>query len=328
MAGITDLPFRLLNRKFGCELAFVEMINVRSLGYNSRKTQEMLATGKDDRPLGVQILGCEPDFIVRGLDILRDYRYDVLDFNAACPVRKVTRRGEGATLLKDPRRLNKLLQLVIKNSSVPVTVKIRSGWDKGSLNALELALAAEEAGVSALFIHGRTKAQGYSGKVDYGTIARIKAGLKIPVIASGDILSALLAAKMFEETACDGVLIARGALGNPWIFRQIKGLLEEDKLPVYPGSAEIAETMLEHLDGCISFQGERNGVKIFHKFFGWYVRGRRGIRRLKEKAYRAKGRQDMAAVIEEFRNKKSPVRGDFFVGDRPDGLRYQPTSLV
>jgi len=302
MAGITDLPFRLLNRKFGFELAFIEMINVRSLGYNSRKTREMLQSTKEDRPLGVQILGCEPDFILRGLDILKDYRYDILDFNAACPVKKVTRRGEGASLLKVPENLNSLLRLVIKHSRVPVTVKIRSGWDKNSLNAVELALAAESAGVSALFIHGRTKAQGYSGKVDYQSIAKVKAALKIPVIASGDVLSAQLAGKMFEETGCDGVLIARGALGNPWIFRQIRGLLENDKLPVYPSESEISDIMLEHFDGCVAFCGEGNGAKIFHKFFGWYARGRRNIRRLKEKAYRAKNREDMRAVIEEFRN--------------------------
>ncbi len=320
MAGITDLPFRLLNRKFGCELAFVEMINVRSLGYNSRKTQEMLATGKEDRPLGVQILGCEPDFILRGLDILQKYRYDILDFNAACPVKKVTSRGEGASLLKDPARLNKLLQLVIKHSWAPVTVKIRSGWDRDSLNAVELALAAQEAGVSALFIHGRTKAQGYSGKVDYQAIAKVKVALEIPVIASGDILSALLAVKMFEETGCDGILIARGALGNPWIFKQIKGLLEEDRLSVYPSASEIADIMLEHLNACIAFHGERNGAKIFHKFFGWYVRGRRNIRRLKEKAYHAKNRQDMAGVIGEFRVNKNNVYPESKHTENPVGF--------
>ena len=301
MAGITDLPFRLLNRRFGCELAFVEMINVRSLGYNSRKTRQMLSTSNDDRPLGVQILGSEPDFILRGLDILKAYRYDVLDFNAACPVRKVTRRGEGASLLNSPRRLGSLLRLIIKHSAAPVTVKIRSGWDRNSLNAVESAQAAEEAGVNAVFIHGRTRMQGYSGKVDYGLIRRVKQSVKIPVIASGDVLSPQLAVRMFEETGCDGILVARGALGNPWIFRQIRGLLRSNKLPLAVDASGIADVMIEHLDSSIAYHGERSGVKIFHKFFGWYARGRRNIRRLKEKAYRSKGRQDMLKVIEEFR---------------------------
>lgn len=292
MSGISDLAFRLLNRKYGAELAFVEMLNVRSLGYNSRKTEEMLSTNKEDRPLGVQILGCEPDFILRALDILKNYQYDILDFNAACPVKKVTRRGEGAGLLKNPAKLQNLLKLVVKNSEVPVTAKIRTGWDKNSVNAKEVALYAQDAGISALFIHGRTKAQSYSGRVDYGTIRAVKKALDIPVIASGDILSAELARKMSDETGCDGLLIARGALGNPWFFRQA---LKP------PGSDEIADTMSEHLHSCIDFYGVRNGVTVFHKFFGWYTRGFRKIRRLRERAYRTRTKEEMSAVIEDFR---------------------------
>jgi len=292
MSGISDLAFRLLNRKYGAELAFVEMLNVRSLGYNSRKTEEMLSTNKEDRPLGVQILGCEPEFILRALDILKNYQYDILDFNAACPVKKVTRRGEGASLLKNPAKLQNLLKLVVKNSEVPVTAKIRTGWDKNSINAKEIALYAQDAGISALFIHGRTKFQGYSGKVDYQIIKEVKKALDIPVIASGDILSAELARKMSDETGCDGLLIARGALGNPWFFRQV---LKP------PGSDEIADTMLEHLHSCIDFYGVRNGVTVFHKFFGWYTRGFRKIRRLRERAYRTRTKEEMSAVIADFR---------------------------
>lgn len=301
MAGITDLPFRLLNRRFGCDLAFVEMINVRSLGYHSRKTQEMLATNQKDRLLGLQILGCEPDFILRALDILKSYRYDILDFNAACPVKKVTCRGEGASLLKNPAKLHRLLKLVVKNSDVAVTVKIRTGWDKYSLNTREVALAAQDAGVSALFIHGRTKAQGYSGKVDYARIEEVKQLLHIPVIASGDVLSPKLALKMLEETGCDGLLIARGALGNPWIFKHLEAFLTEGKTLPLPDSAQIAEVMIEHLHSCMDFHGPRNGIKIFHKFFGWYGKGFRKIRPLREKAYRAKTEEEMLSVIKEFR---------------------------
>jgi len=290
MSGISDLPFRLLNRKFGCELAFVEMLNVRSLGYNSQKTQEMLSTDKEDKPLGIQILGCEPEFILRALDIFKTYDYDILDFNAACPVKKVTRRGEGASLLKNPVKLQNLLKLIVKNSGAPVTVKIRTGWDKNSINAKEVALYAQDAGISALFIHGRTKAQGYSGRVDYEAISKVKKALDIPVIASGNVLSAELAKKMLDETGCDGLLIARGALGNPWIFK--------DNLPE---ADEIADTMSGHLNSCIDFYGARNGVTVFHKFFGWYTRGFRKIRRLREKAYRTKTKEEMFAVIKDFR---------------------------
>ncbi len=302
MSGISDLPFRNLNRRFGAELAFVEMLNVRSLGYNSRKTEEMLSTDKKDRPLGIQILGCEPEFILRALDILKNYRYDILDFNAACPVKKVTRRGEGASLLKNPLKLQSLLKLVVKNSPVPVTVKIRTGWDRNSLNAREIALYAQEAGISALFIHGRTKTQGYGGRVDYGIIKQVKQALDIPVIASGDVLSAELAGRMFDQTGCDGLLIARGALGNPWIFRQVNGLLKNKNNLELPDPDKIADTMLEHLDSCIGFYGSRNALTIFHKFFGWYSRGFRKIRPLRQKAYRARTRDDMVAIIRDFRS--------------------------
>ena len=300
MAGISDLPFRLLNREFGAELAFVEMINARSLGYNSKKTRFMLSTEQADKPLGVQLLGCEPNFILRALDILEKYEFDLLDFNAACPAKKVTRRGEGSGLLREPKKLNQLLKLIVKNSSRPVSAKIRAGWDKDSINAREAALYAQDAGISALFIHGRTKAQGYSGTVDYKVIKSVKEALKIPVIASGDILSAQLAEKMLTETGCDGLAVARGSLGNPWIFREIRQFLKNGKNLHRPGSQEVVCIMLKHLDMCVDFYGEKVGVVIFRKFLSWYTRGFRKIRPLREKASRAKTRTEILKLSAEF----------------------------
>lgn len=298
MAGITDLPFRMLNRKFGCELAFVEMINVRSISYKSRKTQQMLSSLKTDRPLGVQLLGKERSYILRAIDILNEYKFDLLDFNAACPARKVIRRGEGAGLLKEPQKLKKILALVVKNSRVPVTVKIRIGWDRDSVNAREVALLAEDAGVQGIFIHGRTKEQAYSGVVDYETIRQVKSALQIPVIASGDIFSVSLAKKMFKLTECDGLAIARGALGNPWIFRELEAFFGQGRTPEYPGHEEIIRVMLEHLDAYLEFYSERIGLVKFRKFFAWYTRGFRKIRPLREKSSRAKTRQEMVEIIE------------------------------
>ena len=189
MAGVSDFPFRMLNRKFGCELAFVEMINSRSISYKSKRTQKMLFSDKDDRPLGVQLLGCEEKFVQKAIEIINKYKFDLLDFNAACPVKKVVNRGEGASLLKDPKKLNTILKLVVKTAKVPVTVKIRSGWDKHCVNAKEVASCCQDAGVCGLFIHGRTRVQGYSGAVDYQTIREVKKAMEIPVIASGDIFS-------------------------------------------------------------------------------------------------------------------------------------------
>ena len=305
MAGVSDLPFRLLNRKFGCELAFVEMINVRSISHKSRRTRQMLSVHPKDRPLGIQILGAETKFILQALDILKEYQFDLLDFNAACPVKKVTRRGEGASLLKEPKKLHKLLKLTVDNSGVPVTVKIRSGWDDNSINAKSIALAAQDAGVKAVTIHGRTKTQGYSGKVNYKVIREVKKALAIPVIASGDAFSALLVKKMFDETGCDAVAIARGAFGNPWIFNQAKELLETGKILNKPERKEIIAVMVEHLNGCIDFYGERIGVMQFRKFFAWYTKGMRRVRALREKSSTAKTGDEMAQLIEKCQGNSS-----------------------
>ncbi len=257
----------------------------------------MLSSNPHDRPLGVQLLGCEEKFILRALDVLKEYKFDLLDFNAACPAKKVVRRGEGAGLLKEPKKLNKLLKLLVKNSRLPVTVKIRTGWDAASVNAREVALAAQDAGVAGLFIHGRTKVQGYSGGVDYKAIRGVKKALSIPVIASGDVLSAILAKKMLDETGADALVIARGALGNPWIFEEIKEFLKKGKIVPVPDKAEIVKIMLGHLDASIDFYGERNGVVIFRKFFGWYTKGLRKVRPLREKSSRSKTKEEMVGII-------------------------------
>ena len=294
MAGISDLPFRLLNREFGAELAFVEMINARSIGHKSRRTRSMLETTKEDKPLGVQLLGCEESYIEKALVVLKDYKFDVLDFNAACPAKKVVRRGEGAALLKDPKELQKILKLLVKNSKTPVTVKIRTGWDKNSVNARDVALYAQDAGVNAIFSHGRTKVQEYTGKVDYDIIRKVKKALSIPVIASGDIFTAELIKRMFDETGSDAVVVARGALGNPWIFKGVK-----------PSTNEIIKVMLEHLDGCIKSFGEDVGVMKFRKFFIWYTKGFRHIRPLRESVSRAKTKANMEKIIQACKEQKN-----------------------
>jgi len=299
MAGITDLPYRMLCRRFGAELAFVEMINCRSVSFKSRRTKQMLLTVPKDKPLGVQILGCEEQYILKSLEVLKNYKFDILDFNAACPAKKVVRRGEGSGLLREPKKFAKLLKLVVKESWLPVSVKIRLGWDKDSVNAREIALLAQDCGVNALFIHGRTKTQGYSGQVDYKIISEVRKVLNIPLIASGDVFSGLLAKKMLDETGCAGLAIARGSLGNPWIFKEIKEYLESGKIVSRPAEKEIAKVMLEHLDTCIDFYGERNGVVIFRKFYTWYTKGLRKVRRLRERSSRVKTKEEVVKIINE-----------------------------
>lgn len=306
LAGVSDLPFRLLNRKFGCGLAFVEMINARSLSHKSIRTRHMLASSAKDRPLGIQLLAGEGKFLLKALDLLSGYEFDLLDFNAACPAKKVVRRGEGVSLLKEPGKLQSLLRLLVKNSKFPVTVKIRTGWDKDSLNASEVALAAEEAGVKGLFIHGRTGLQGHGGDVDYRVISEVKKVLSIPLIASGDLLSPQLIKMMFDETGCDGVAIARGCLGNPWLFRETQRFLKDGKEARRPGVDEILKIMLEHLRACLDFYGEGNGVVIFRKFFSWYTRGFRKVRPFREKSSRVKTKEEMEDIIQSCCRLNSP----------------------
>jgi tRNA-dihydrouridine synthase B len=298
MAGITSFPFRELNRKHGCGFAFLEMVNARSLSYSNRKTLDMMRSDENDRPLGVQLLGAEPDFILRALDKLKTYKFDILDFNAACPQKKITSRGEGASLLKDPKKLKGLLKIMVKNTDKPVTVKIRTGWDN-SFSAADTARYCRDAGINAVFVHGRTMAQGYSGVVDYEAIKKVKKAVDIPVIASGDVFTPRLAGKMFDETGCDGIAVARGALGNPWIFREISEFFKKGRVVPRPDKKEIIAAMKSHLDLNCDFFGEKNGILIFRKFYIWYTRGFVRVHDLRRKANKIHTKKEMIELIAE-----------------------------
>lgn len=297
LAGISDLPFRMINRRFGCGFAFTEMISTSALVYQNRNTVKSLSTTPDDKPLGIQLLGNDPEVIKKALDAIGKYDFDLIDFNAACPASKVTCKGKGAGLLKDPRKLHELLKVVVRHSVAPVTVKIRTGWDETSVNAVDVALCAQDAGVNGLFIHGRTRGQKYCGEVDYTAINNVKKALKIPVMASGNAFSSQAIKKIFEETGCDGVVIARGALGNPWIFRETDEFLKKGTVRPRPDINELRDTMIKHLDSCCDFYGEFRGVMIFRKFFGWYSKGIPDIKPLKEKAFHADTKGRMTDII-------------------------------
>ena len=299
MAGVSDLPFRLVTRSFGSPLAFTEMIDINAISHKDRRTTHMLSSSPDDRPLGVQFLGNSPLQIPLAMERLSEHACDLIDFNAACPSPKVTRKGKGAALMKDPRMLRDILSALVRSTALPVAVKIRAGWDAESVNARDVALFARDAGISVLFIHGRTRAQGYSGAVDYGVIREVKEALDIPVIASGDNLSVDRVRRMFAETGCDGVAIARGALGNPWIFRDVMSFFRDGTVPRGPDVAERAAVMKRHLELCVSHWGEKRGVGIFHKFFIWYTRGLSGLRPLRDRAFRTGTKEGLLEVIDE-----------------------------
>lgn len=299
MAGVSDLPFRLISRSFGAPLAFTEMIDINAISQRDKRTTHMLSSSPDDRPLGVQFLGNSELQIPLAMERLKGHAVDLIDFNAACPSPKVTRKGKGAALMKEPKKLAGILSALVRESRLPVAVKIRAGWDADSVNAREVALSAEDAGITCLFIHGRTKTQGYSGVVDYAVIRDVKEALKIPVIASGDNLSPEKVARMFRETGCDGVAIARGALGNPWIFSETIRYMKDGTVLPGPDVAGRIAVMKRHLEMSVVHWGEKRGVGIFHKFFIWYTRGLGGLRPLRNKAFRTGTKEGLAEVIDE-----------------------------
>ena len=285
LAGISSYPFRILNRKFGCEFSFLEMIHCRSLAYSSKKTHEMMRFTEEELPLGIQLLGENERFLLKALEKIQDLPFSIVDLNAACPQKKVTSKGEGAHLLKTPKKLARLLKIMVKNCAKPVSLKMRLGWDDDS-KACDIASSGQDTGIKAIFIHGRTKAQGYGGEVNYKAIARIKKKLKIPVIASGNMLNGKLAKKMFDETGCDAVTVARGALGNPWIFREIKEYIEKGKVLERPCVEDIIKTMKSHLKLSSDFYGSKRGLAHFKKFFIWYTRSFEGVKPLRNEISR------------------------------------------
>jgi len=308
LAGISDLPFRLLCRKFGCRLAYIPMISAKSIVYGNENTDKMLARHDADRPLGIQFFGREPDMIARAMEITAKHRFDTIDLNAACPVTKVTKKGEGAGLMEEPEKIKEILKVMVKNSDVPVTLKIRAGWSQTTVNAIEVALHAQDAGISALIIHGRTRAQKYGGRVDLNIIREVKEALEIPVIGSGDAFSPEMIKQMMDETGCDHVAIARGALGNPWIFRETEELLKTGNTLEKPDITEIVDTMIEHLNAYVDFYGEYLGVMIFRKFFGWYTKGFYNIKPLRGKAFLTSSKNEMIEIINKLHDLKAGPR--------------------
>lgn len=281
LSGVSDLAFRMISREFGAKFAFTEMLNACSIKYNSKKTKAMLLSSAKDKPLGAQILGRDIPMILNALDVIQKSGIDLIDFNAACPVRKVVRRGEGAALLKEPKTLKKIVKELVKHTTLPVTVKIRSGWSHNEINAVDMAKLLEDAGAQAIFIHARPQTQLYSGRADYKIIHKVKSAISIPVIGSGDIFTPFDVKKMLEETGCDAALAARGAIGNPWIFKQTDYFLKTGRLLKPPTIKQRVKVMLEHLDMMIELYGEKPATARFRLFIPSYLKGISGARKVK-----------------------------------------------
>lgn len=273
MAGITNLPFRLIVKDEGCGLVFSEMVSAIALVRNGKKTRDLLNSDPYERPLAAQLFGSEPQIMAEAARIVEGFGVDILDINMGCPAKKVVSTGSGSALLKDPMRIKTIIEAVRAAVTIPFTVKIRSGWDSKSANYLEIGTIAEECGVDAITLHPRTAAQEFGGSSDWSHIAELKKALKIPVIGNGDIKTPEDAMRMLDETRCNGIMIGRGALGNPWIFSRTLKYMEEGVLQKPPAEKEIHLTIKRHIEMLADYMGEKWAVREFRKHIGWYTKG-------------------------------------------------------
>ena len=273
MAGVTDLPFRLLCKEQGCGLMYTEMVSAKAILYKNRNTGPLMEVRPEEEPVALQLFGSDPEIVSDIAAQVEDGPYAFIDINMGCPVPKIVNNGEGSALMKNPKLVEEILTALVKKVKKPVTVKFRKGFDDDHINAVEIARIAESCGVSAVAVHGRTRAQFYSGKADWDIIRQVKEAVKIPVIGNGDIFTPEDAKRMLKETGCDGLMIARGAKGNPWIFSRTLHYLETGELLGPPDKEELKETILRHAQLQIQFKGEYLGLCEMRKHLSWYTVG-------------------------------------------------------
>ena len=301
MAGITNLPFRLICKKFDPGLVCTEMISSKGLYYNDEKTKQLLNMENEQRPVAVQIFG--NDAQIMGISAKQISKIaDIIDINMGCPAPKVVKNGEGSKLMLNLELAGNIIEEVVKSSTVPVTVKIRKGWDKNNITAVELAKIAEEKGASAITIHGRTREEFFSGEVDLSIIKKVKEAVSIPVIGNGNIKTPNEAIEMFEKTNVDGIMIGRGAIGNPWIFKQIIDYLNNNKTETITNKEKL-NIILEHINLQIQYLGENTGIKELRKHMAYYLKGLNGASAIRQKINQIETKNELEnCLIEYFNN--------------------------
>lgn len=273
MAGVSDLPFRLLCREQGAGLVCMEMVSAKAIYYGNKNTDSLMEIHPEEGPVSLQLFGSDPKIMSEMAKKIEDRPFSILDVNMGCPVPKVVNNGEGSALMKDPKLVEEILTSLVKAIKKPVTVKIRTGFDEEHVNAVEIAKIAESCGVAAVAVHGRTREQYYSGKADWEIISAVKDAVRIPVIGNGDVDCPKKALELFQQTGCDGVMIGRAAQGNPWIFREVNAYLEKGEILERPNVREKREVILRHAALQLQYKGEYTGVREMRKHLSWYTVG-------------------------------------------------------
>lgn len=300
MAGVTDLPFRMICKKYGNPgLVCNEMVSSKAITYKDEKTWKMLNCEGEKRPISMQIFGSEPEIMGQAAKVISEMA-DIVDINMGCPAPKVVKNGDGSKLLLDLNLAKEIICAVVKNSSKPVTLKVRKGWDKEHIVAVELAKIAEECGISAMIVHGRTRDEFYSGMADWEIIRKVKQHVNVPVIGNGDVKSAEDARKMFEQTGCDGIMIGRASLGNPWIFNQIMSNLNEIEQGNDISLREKKKTILEHFNLLLAEKGEYTATREIRKHMAWYVKGLKNATAMREAVNKVETKEQFEKIVHEY----------------------------
>ena len=300
MAGVTDLAFRLLAKEMGCGLVVSEMVSAKGLLYENCRTKDLIRIDPRERPTAIQLFGSVPAELAEAARRVEASGADIIDFNMGCPTHKIVRNGEGSALLRFPDLAATILKEMVAAVDIPVTVKIRAGWDAGSINAVEIARRAEQAGVSAIAVHARTREQFYAGKADWNIIREVKQAVKVPVIGNGDVCTVQDAERLLQETGCDGVMVGRAACGNVWIFRQIATYLKEGRLTPSPLFSEKAATLLRHLDMLTELKGTHIAIREMRRHAVCYVKGLPKSAELRTHFNQAMERSDFEHILDEY----------------------------
>lgn len=304
MAGISDRAFREVCTSFGAAYAVSEMVSSKGISYKSKKSAELMVLSAQERPCGVQIFGDQPHIMAQAAEFAMQFSPDIIDINMGCPAPKICNNGSGSALMKQPKLCGEIVREVVKTVPVPVTVKIRKGWDDNCVNAPEIAKICEASGASALTVHGRTREQYYAPPVDYEIIAQVKQSVQIPVIANGDVRCAEDAKRVLERTGCDLVMIGRGALGNPWIFEQINNYLEKGQALSPPDLDTRLRIMVAHIEKMCLYKGEHMGMLQSRKHIAYYLKGMKHAAEFRKRSGEVKTLQDLYMLVQEVKEQQ------------------------